>query len=318
MDYIFFHTVTGNEKLLLHWLKKAKPDWRLSFSAPGWVTVKTSKLEDISNLECPLALRWGRGLKVLTKELSAEICLELLTQNKAASLHYWERAEIKGLNKMELQFSTEISFNKKLEPGQLSLQIMKINHALYGIGLTNYLPPQSPLVGSSNIFNLPEGCPSRAYLKLAHLDEFYCFPWKVGDLVLEVGSAPGGISSYLIEKKLEVFAVDSAEMKLAHPKLHTLKQSVQQLQPQDIPNDVCWVVSDLNLSPNQTLNEVVRLSGHLNLKGLIVTIKLPQLEMVWRLNEYVEKIKKNFPGLEVSLRQVCSHKQETHLVAFKK
>src|SRR5690606_1945115 len=77
MNFLFFHTITQNEKLLIAWVKHFYPNYQLSFSGPGWVTFKAPSpatlLKDLRYLDCPLALQWGFGLDIIKIKSSEEL-----------------------------------------------------------------------------------------------------------------------------------------------------------------------------------------------------------------------------------------------------
>ncbi len=330
MNFIFFHTITHNEKLLFAWMKQNYPQFNLSFSGLGWVTFKApenlSLIPILKKMNCPLALRWGIGLDIIKlKEPNFEpLITKIQSLQKAhafTDIHYFERAEIKPDQEIALSALGHINLplNQELQLNQNSLQIFKIQDGLYATGLTYCTSWQNPFPGAVCTQVIPSHAPSRAYLKLAQLDDCYQFEWEKKDIVLELGASPGGISTYLLDQDLIVHAVDSAPLKITHPNLKTIINSVQRIHSDDVSPNTKWIVSDLNLSPNQMIQEVLRLSQNLkSLKGMMLTIKLPKIEMVNKLEYYVGLIQKQFPDFHYELQQVPSHRQETHLIALKK
>jgi 23S rRNA U2552 (ribose-2'-O)-methylase RlmE/FtsJ len=327
MNFIFFHTVTYNEKLLIAWVKAHYPELNLSFSAPGWVTFKSQRHFPL-NFSCPLALRFGQGLDIIKcpeKDLNPMWKnIEILVQDHDVDqIHYFERAEIRSEDPKILSHlkSNYPKVNSDLELGKKSLQIFKINDGLYATGLTtlNSQSFQSPFVGALKTSQIPAESPSRAYLKMAQIHDHFSIPWTKNDIVLELGASPGGITTYLLEQGLLVHAIDSAPLKIEHKNLKTIVDSVQRLKVEEVFEDTHWVVSDLNLSPKQVINEVVRLCADLpHLKGIFLTLKLTHVDLVERLEQYVRLMEKNFPEFNFKLMQVPSHKQETHLIGFRK
>jgi hypothetical protein len=326
MNFIFFHTVTYNEKLLIAWMKAHYPELKLSFSAPGWVTFKSQKYFSL-NFSCPLALRFGQGLDIIKcpeKDLSPLWkSIEILVQDHGIDqIHYFERAEIRNenaeiLNRLKSSYP---KVNSALELGKKSLQIFKIHDGLYATGLTTLTSHafQSPFVGALKTAHIPTNSPSRAYLKIAQIHDHMPIPWQKEDIILELGASPGGITTYLLEQGLIVHAIDSAPLKIEHPHLKTIVDSVQRLKAQEVSIDTQWVISDLNLSPKQVINEVLRLSCDLpKLKGVFLTLKLTHVDLVARLDQYLRLMQEKFLDFDFILMQVPSHKQETHLIGIK-
>ena len=122
-----------------------------------------------------------------------------------------------------------------------------------------------------------------------------------------------------MEQGLLVHALDSAPLKITHPNLKTIVDSVQRLKIEEIAEDTKWIVSDLNLSPKQVIHEIIRLGQQLpKLQGIFITLKLTHIDLVARIEQYVSLVEKSFPYFHIKLCQVPSHKQETHLVAMKR
>ena len=105
---------------------------------------------------------------------------------------------------------------------------------------------------------------------------------------LELGSAPGGASYFLLQNKALVWGNDPAEMSplcALNKKFIHIKKPVQHVTPCEIPTDIEWISVDLNLNPKQSLMEVFRICRNLRfLKGMLVTVKIVNLEHV----EYVQ------------------------------
>jgi len=137
--------------------------------------------------------------------------------------------------------------------------------------------------------------------------------------VLELGSAPGGASLFLLEQDLQVLGVDPAEMDPGIIKKNNfkhLKRPFETLTNNDFKNDVDWIISDINLPPTVVLKEVERLLTFLNPRGLVLTLKLNQdryLRLLNGLPEYFNK--KGFDRVE--LKYLPSHRQEIALVALR-
>lgn len=328
MNYIFFYTVTSNTLLLKEWVKLKFPRWNLSFSSEGWITYKTN-IHDLPvnfpEFHCPLALRWGMGLDIVKTSHSLNSLLETIkkydSQLDFNHIHYYEKKEIESENLLVpstlIQSFKEKLINKPLSYKDACLQIFKFKEQHYALGLSFTCKGQSIYSGADPKIVLPMNCPSKAYLKIAQICSVFKIDFSAKDHILELGSFPGGITTYLLEKFSHVYSVDSAAMKIKHPNLRSLVCSVQHLDEKDLPPLTNWIVSDLNLSPKQMLNEVIRLGKKIkSLRGLILTLKLPKTESVRHLDHYLNLMKKEFPQFEFSLFQVPSHGKETHLVGI--
>jgi hypothetical protein len=328
MSYYFFHTIDQNENLLKEWVKIQFPLWKISFSAPGWVTFKTPaplELRNIPQFPCPLALRWGIGLDIIKTDPSFKELLKSIQRDMTifpiTDLHYFEIAEIPSIDK---NLSSAISkkfpmifFNRPLSSKSICLHVFKIDDSKFAMGITHGYKFQGHFPGNNAQIELPPHSPSRAYLKIAQIVQQFQLIISEKDCVFELGASPGGITTYFLDKKCVVYAVDTAPLKIQHERLFTMIESVQHLNADHIPKNTHWLVSDLNLSPKQMIQEVIRLGATLkNLKGILLTVKLPKMETIRHLQHYEKLMEKNFPTMSFSYFQVPSHKKETHLIGL--
>jgi 23S rRNA C2498 (ribose-2'-O)-methylase RlmM len=160
---------------------------------------------------------------------------------------------------------------------------------------------------------IPAEAPSRAYMKIKEVATFFDLPLKVGDVAVELGSAPGGATYYLLERGLKVYGVDPAEMAsicLKHPNFTHMHKSVQTITPQDFKHTkIDWALVDMNLSPEQSVNETVRVLSGLNLNALIFTLKMTQPKFIKRIYKDIEKLK-SIGFSKAYCAQMPCHRQE--------
>jgi 23S rRNA (cytidine2498-2'-O)-methyltransferase len=160
--------------------------------------------------------------------------------------------------------------------------------------------------------------PSRAYYKIAEAYEAFDLPMEVGENVLELGSAPGGASLFLLEQELKVFGVDPAVMDpavLKHRQFKHIKRPFENLTQDNFQEEIDWIVSDVNLPPSVVMKEVERLLTFLNPRGLVLTLKLNQERYLKMLRPITESLK-NKGFSKVELKYLPSHRQEICLVAL--
>jgi 23S rRNA (cytidine2498-2'-O)-methyltransferase len=159
--------------------------------------------------------------------------------------------------------------------------------------------------------------PSRAYYKLAEAFEAFDLPFDHQETVLELGSAPGGASLFLLEQDLRVLGVDPAEMDpgvLRNINFKHLRKPFETLTEQDFRQGIDWIISDINLPPTVVLKEVFRLLTFLQPRGLLLTLKmndLKHLEVVASIREQMRK--QGFRRVE--LKYLPSHRKEICLFA---
>lgn len=165
---------------------------------------------------------------------------------------------------------------------------------------------------------LPKEVPSRAYFKLAEAFEAFDLPFENQERVLELGSAPGGASLFLLEQDMKVVGVDPAEMDKEVSRnfdFKHIKRPFETLTEKDIPGDIDWIISDINLPPTVVLKEVHRMLKFLNPRGVVLTLKIndmKHLQVVAGVREQFRKL-----GFEkVELKYLPSHRKEIALIAL--
>lgn len=176
--------------------------------------------------------------------------------------------------------------------------------------------PTSQFPWWNKAITAPEYAPSRAYSKIAEasigLEKLLSPP----NHVLELGSAPGGASLFLIERGLKVTGVDPAEMSVdiqRNSHFRHWKMPVQKLKEhlRTRPDRFEILVSDLNLGPRDNIKWVMELVNDLRptLKKSIVTLKANREGDVKEIVNLAKSL-----GESAQFRQLPSHHRETCLI----
>lgn len=166
--------------------------------------------------------------------------------------------------------------------------------------------------------------PSRTYYKMAQAHEYLHLPEQLPDeqLVLELGSAPGGTAYFWLERKQRVIGVDPGDMDprlLENTDFRHIKRSVQYLKDIDFTTfekeKVTLITVDMNLKSYQSVKETLRVCELFPaLEILLLTIKTPRTEEVENLGALVRKVEKaGFSSIE--FRSLPAHRKETLLIA---
>jgi 23S rRNA (cytidine2498-2'-O)-methyltransferase len=138
--------------------------------------------------------------------------------------------------------------------------------------------------------------------------------------VVELGSAPGGASQALLDAGLEVIGVDPAEMDesvLANPRFtHVRSRTVE--TSRKVFRHVQWLAADMNVAPRYTLDAVEAVVTHpgIHIRGMLLTLKLPEWELAAELPAYVERVR-GWGYKDVRLRQLAFNRQEICLAALR-
>jgi 23S rRNA (cytidine2498-2'-O)-methyltransferase len=301
MSYFYF-VLTNTEAfdLLQEELLLRYPDLRKSYSRPGFMTLKSEK-------SIPFKAHFSRLYGVS------------LGQKKREELNYdrawvWKREE-DLIIPPDLK---KLSENSMFKIGEKVTLIMLVGPDEYWVGEYELKRTHFQTPGEESSIIERDDVPSRAYYKLAELYEAYDLPFDHQERVLELGSAPGGASLFLLEQDLLVLGVDPAEMDPAVKKKYGfrhLKIPFEHLSQQHLNDDVDWIISDVNLPPSVVIKEVERLLDFLSPKGILLTLKMNDSRQLQAIPDYLDRIRKF--GYKVELKYVPSFRREIALIALK-
>jgi 23S rRNA (cytidine2498-2'-O)-methyltransferase len=273
----------------------------LSYSRTGFMTFKVPVGKAFNPVMCRLS-----GI-CLGKKLLAE-----LEQLPKAWL--WKRDE----NFSAPPTLVALSDNSLFKIGEKVSLIMMVGEDEYWLGEYPLMRTHFQTPGEvSSIAKKP--VPSRAYYKLAEAYEAFDLPFDHQEKVLELGSAPGGASLFLLEQDMVVYGVDPAEMDqqvLKHFNFKHLRRPFETLNDGHFKEGIDWIISDVNLPPSVVIKEVERFLTFLDPCGLVITLKLNQDRYLRMLKPIVLSFKsKGFSSVE--LKYLPSHRQEIALIALK-
>lgn len=166
----------------------------------------------------------------------------------------------------------------------------------------------------------PVDAVSRAYLKFEEGLRWAEFPAKAGSRWLDIGAAPGGASQALLARGAEVYGVDPAEIDgkvLANPNFSHLRGRLGQLKRRNY-RKARWIITDMNVSPNYTLDVLEDCVRHEDMKiqGLLFTLKLLKWDLIADIPSYIQRIKSWGYGT-IAVKQMQFNRQEI-MVAVKK
>lgn len=161
-----------------------------------------------------------------------------------------------------------------------------------------------------NIKEKPHKAPARAWHKIDEACDLFDWEIKKGESVIEIGSAPGGISYFVLEKRADLVCIDPAEMDRNLKPFKHIKQSVFDVKKHQLPRKCDWLISDLNLNGDLNLSQCKRIVDYYpQIKGGFITIKTPQPEDL----KNIEKWKSLFKKFHVHFFHLPSHKSEIGL-----
>lgn len=140
--------------------------------------------------------------------------------------------------------------------------------------------------------------PARAYYKMQQAHKIFNLDINTDETVIEIGSAPGGISFYLLNLGCNVVCIDPAIMdqellEKYQSKIKHIKKSIFDIIESELPKKCSWVISDLNLNGDLNINQSLKIIDlYPELKGAFLTIKTPSKEDIQSFSNWVRKLKK--------------------------
>ncbi|MGA2033668.1 MAG: SAM-dependent methyltransferase [Thermoguttaceae bacterium] len=135
---------------------------------------------------------------------------------------------------------------------------------------------------------------SRAWLKMAEALRWSQMPMAPGARWAEIGSAPGGASQALLARGASVVGIDPAEMDpslLSNPNFRHVRRRAPDV-PRRAFRKIRWLAADMNVPPAYTLDAVEAIVTHpeVNIRGLLLTLKLPQWELAAEVPAYLARV----------------------------
>ncbi len=149
--------------------------------------------------------------------------------------------------------------------------------------------------GGMMALELPPEAVSRAWLKMEEALRWSQLPMPRGAQVAEIGSAPGGASQSLLDRGMIVTGIDPAEMApavLQHPHFTHIRRRSTQVRRCEF-RKIRWLTADMNVAPDYTLDAVEAIVTHpqINIRGLLLTLKLPQWTLAARVPEFLDRVR---------------------------
>jgi len=323
-QFLFVTCQVGAEKAVKGELANQWPAFRLAFSRPGFLTFKLPPnhvLTDDFDLEAVFARAYGFSLGEVAGEDQEELAAGVWENCKGRTIqriHVWEKDRSEpGVHRFEPSITpAAIDAHRLLfqhcpraqnlaksaagptapaRAGELILDcaMLSPNQWWTGFHRAKLIPSRYP--GGMMSLELPPDAVSRAWLKMEEALRWSELPIPRGARVTEIGSAPGGASQALLARGLIVTGVDPAEMASAvlnHPQFTHIRRRSMEVRRRDFQK-IRWLTADMNVAPEYTLDAVEAIVTHprVNIRGLLLTLKLPQWELAANVPEYVARVR---------------------------
>ena len=349
-NFLFITCQIGAERAVKGELARRWPECRFAYSQPGFLTFKLPEehgLAEDFDLKSVFARAYGFSLGKVDGETNDErvkAAWELGKDRAFQRIHVWQRdraapgdhgyepsitAEAIEVHKMFLERCPEPDALAKDDhdpcqpawPGELVLDCILLAPDKWWIGYhrARWMPSCYP--GGMMTLEMPPEAVSRAWLKMEEALRWSRLPIPRGARVAEIGSAPGGASQALLARGLVVTGIDPAEMApavLEHPHFTHIRRRSTQVQRREF-RKIRWLTADMNVAPSYTLDAVEAIVTHVevSIRGLLLTLKLPDWQLADRVPEYLERIRRWGYNM-VRARQLHHNRCEICIVGLQK
>jgi 23S rRNA (cytidine2498-2'-O)-methyltransferase len=230
--------------------------------------------------------------------------------------------ELRSRAPHDSKLSREIAAHRKASPRHSHvLDVVVVEPGEWWIGYHIALRPTERWPGGAIPVRLPEHAVSRAYAKIEEALQWSNLPLAPEDECVEIGCAPGGASQALLERGLFVTGIDPADMDpgvLEHARFRHLKKRGSDVRRSEFEG-VRWLAVDMNIAPEDTLDEVEGIVKHprISIRGMVLTLKFAEWELAERIPAYIARVR-GWGYRDVRTRQLVTGGQEICLVALKR
>ncbi|WP_339234513.1 SAM-dependent methyltransferase [Paenibacillus sp. FSL R5-0517] len=197
------------------------------------------------------------------------------------------------------------------------ISVFAANDMLYA-GVSRPEQNLSDWNGGAVRFQKEDGQISRAKFKLLEAEQTFGIDFTSFRKALDIGAAPGGWTSFLLERGLEVTAVDPAKMDatlLASPKLTFLKKNAGDVRFREGEFDL--LVCDMSWSPKLMSRLVSDLLYSLQPGGTaIVTVKLLHKKPLALIKDVIDTFERSRMQIQRS-KQLFHNREEITLYMVK-
>lgn len=341
----------GAETALKREVAQRWPDFRFSYSRPGFLTFKLPeelRLPEDFKLRSVFARSHAFSIGRVQEETENarvqkfwQLVAEQELTQKFARIHVWERdTQTPGHDGFEPGISEEsrrihrllidsvpegvelhptaLALTRPARRGQTVLDCCIVEPDTWWVGTHRTRTFSSCRPGGLLTLTLPEDAVSRAWLKMEEGLRWSQLPIKEGETVAELGSAPGGASQALLSHGYKVLGIDPAAMDeriLANRNFTHVRARSSQV-PRRLYKKVRWLTADMNVAPNYTLDAVEEIiqRDDTKIRGLLLTLKLADWDLADQIDDYLARIRA-WGFSTVRARQLQFNRQEICVTA---
>ena len=347
--FLFLTCQVGAEKAVKAELARRWPEFRPAFSRGGFLTLKlpeTTYLTPDFDLESVFARSYGFSLGKVSGDDDATLAhglWDMFGDRPFERIHVWQRDRAEA---GEFGFEPSITpaaveayeairkacpwpdrlsgandLTEAAKPGDWVLDCVLVDPGQWWIGFHRARSMPSRWAGGMMPLEMPPEAVSRAWLKMEEALRWSQLPIPKGARCAEIGSAPGGASQSLLAHGLEVIGIDPAEMDpavMANPNFRHIRRRAAQV-PRRAFRKVRWLTADMNVAPSYTLDVIETIVTHaeVNIRGMLLTLKLPEWTLADQVPEYLARIR-SWGYNVVRARQLQHNRRELCVAALQK
>lgn len=356
-QFVFMTCRAGAETPLKEEVARTQPTWRLSFSRPGFLTFKCDsdgRLDEreLAERHWTFAHAHGISLGRVTGSQLADVVQQLWQLPGVASIagskapldiHVWQREPAVSDEEAELFVTplcleieaalraaapdgvaverTVAASRRATTRNSRVLDVVVVAPGEWWIGSHRAVRRAERWPGGVIPVRLPAHAVSRAYAKLEEAIQWSDLPLAKEDECVEIGCAPGGASQALLDRGMFVTGIDPADVDpavVANPRFRHLKKRGSDVRRQEFLG-VRWLAADMNIAPEDTLNEVEAIvtAPQASIRGMVLTLKCSDWSVAKRIPEFVARVRA-WGYRDVRTRQLVTGGQEICLVALRR
>ena len=348
--FIFVTCQIGAERAVKGEIARRWPQFHFAFSQPGFLTFKLPEQLELAadfDLESVFARAYGLSVAKVTGESVQELAVAAWQQPAIGTvqrIHVWEkdraapgdhgydpaitaaaidahRALFDACPRPASLSRSAADLCQPARPDEMVLDCVILAPNQWWVGYHRAQSVASRYPGGMMCLQMPPDAVSRAWLKMEEALRWSQLPIPSGARVAEIGSAPGGASQALLARGLLVTGIDPAEMApsvLNHQHFTHLRRRSTQVRRREF-RMIRWLTVDMNVAPRYTLDAVENIVAHpeVNMRGLLLTLKLPTWELAGRVPEYLECVR-SWGYNVVHARQLQHNRREICVAALQK
>jgi 23S rRNA (cytidine2498-2'-O)-methyltransferase len=292
-------------------IAREHPDLAFAYSRPGLVTFKSpADVPPDFALRSVFARVWGASAGSTTDPEEVRAFARVVGKGKPVRLHVFERdgSWLGEPPPAEGKLAAEVREKLLGEPflpeeeariGDLVVDVVVAPDEPWWIGTHRHARGRWATPGGRLPTPTPPEAPSRAWRKMAEGLAWSGAPLGRGDVVLELGAAPGGGSYALLQRGAEVIGVDpepiapvvtgwQGEGSFTH-----VAKAVGGVRRDELPERIDWIAIDMSIAPQVALHSIQRFfpPARKTLRGVLLTLKLNEWSFALELPGMLDRVR---------------------------